>query len=130
MKVSIKRNTGFMGTASKVQIKVNGKKSASIIDHQEKKIEIPSYTALLKATQFGVKSNEIKVKDGDRIKLTATWISRFSFPLIMIITFFTILIPSLKYRFITIVSAGIIFTVLTLLIEGFHLEVLKENHNN
>ena len=130
MSVIIKRNTGCAGTASKVQIQVNGEKVASVMNHQHIKINLQDGPARLKATQFGIKSNEIKVKSGDTVELKSTWISRFSFPLIMIPMFFTIFIPSIKYRIIAIFSICVFLIVLMILIDGFHLKVLRDENKD
>ena len=39
--ITIKRNTGSNGIASKIQIKLNGKEVASIMDKKEVEIKIP-----------------------------------------------------------------------------------------
>ena len=130
MSVTIKRNTGWAGTGSNVQIQVNGEKIASVMNHQHILINLQDSPARLKATQFGIKSNEIKVKSGDTVELTSTWISRLSFPLIMIPMLFTIFIPSIKYRIIAIFSICIFLVVLMLLIDGFHLKVLTDENKD
>ena len=130
MSVIIKRNTGWMGTDSKVQIQVNGEKVASIMNHQHLQINLQDGAARLQASQFGIKSNEINVKNGDTVELTSTWISRFSFPLILIPMFFTIFIPSIKYRIIAIICLSVINIVCMVLIEGFHLKVLTEENKD
>jgi len=126
MSVLIKRNTGWMGTASNFQIQVSGEKVASVMNHQHIQINLQDGAARLQASQFGIKSNEIKVKNGDTVELTSTWISRFSFLLIMIPMLFTIFIPSIKYRIIAIICLSVFNIVCMVLIEGFHLKVLAE----
>ena len=83
-----------------------------------------------KLVSLELKVNEIKVKNGDTVELTSTWISRFSFPLIMIPMFFTIFIPSIKYRIIAIFSICVFLIVLMLLIDGFHLKVLTDENKD
>ena len=78
MSITIKRDTGLMGTASKVQIKINGEKVASIKYNEQVDIELPEVKTRLKVTQFGVKSNEITVNEGDIIKITTTSFNRIS----------------------------------------------------
>lgn len=126
MSVTIKRNTGSAGTASKIHIQVNGEKVASVMNHQQIQINLQDSPARLKASQFGIKSNEINVENGDTVELNSTWISRFSIPLIMFPMFFTIFIPRIKYRIIAIFSISLFLIVCMVLIEGFHLKVLTE----
>ncbi|NLJ97650.1 MAG: hypothetical protein GX320_00020 [Tissierellia bacterium] len=53
---TIKRNTGWQGMASEIQIKVNGVRVASVADNQQVEVELPDNKAHLKVTQFGIKS--------------------------------------------------------------------------
>ncbi len=130
MLITIKRDTGLMGSASKIQIKVNGEKLASVMDKQHIAVDIPHDKANVKVTQFGVKSNEVEVKDGDTLKITSTTFNRLGFPLLSIIVFLTFFIPVLKYKLIAIITAGVLIEIGIYLIDGFHLEVLKKEINN
>ena len=100
MSITIKRDTGFTGMGSKVQIKINGEKGASIKYNEQVDIEIPEIEGRLKVTQSGMKSNEIKVKDGDIIKITTTSFNRISMILNQEGRFF--LIPSWFLLFISL----------------------------
>ncbi len=101
MSITIKRDTGLMGTASKVQIKINGEKVASIKYNEQVDIELPEVKTRLKVTQFGVKSNEITVNEGDIIKITTTSFNRISMILMSIVIIVTNFIPNLTYKLIT-----------------------------
>ena len=101
MSITIKRDTGFTGMGSKVQIKINGEKVASIKYNEQVDIEIPEIEGRLKVTQSGMKSNEIKVKDGDIIKITTTSFNRISMILMSIVIIVTNFIPNLTYKLIT-----------------------------
>lgn len=100
MSIIIKRNTGWLGVASKIQIKLNGQRAASIKEKEHIEIEIPEGKANLKVTQFTANSNKITVKDGDIIEITSTPFYRISVPLIVPILFLVNLIPNLTYRLI------------------------------
>lgn len=67
MSITIKRNTGWQGIVSKIQIEVNGEKADSIRENNSVYVELPDGKAHIKVTQFGIKSNEIAVKEGDII---------------------------------------------------------------
>ncbi|MBU3129930.1 hypothetical protein LGL55_19540 [Clostridium tagluense] len=128
MSITIKRNTGWQGTGSKIQIKVNGEKADSVMENNSVDIELPEGKAHIKVTQFGIKSNEIVVKEGDIIQITSTRLTRMIFPLILIVQFLTIFIPNLKYRLTIffILCAFIISSIF--LFNGFHLSVYdREN---
>src|SRR5690554_2557291 len=129
MSITIKRNTGWQGMGTRIQILVNGEKVASVSGKQQVEIELPDNKAHLKVTQTGIKSNEIEVQDGDIIEITQTRLHRMSFPLMMVIMFFTIFIPSLTYRFIATISLGGLLTISLFITDGFYLKVLKEDIN-
>lgn len=119
MSIRIERNTGWMGMGSKIQIRVDGEKIASVSENQYVQVELPGDKAHLKVTQFGVKSNEIEVKDGDIVKIMSKRWYRMSVPLLISIMIFTNLILDLKYRLIVIV----LYIISSYLIDGFYLEV-------
>ena len=129
MSITIKRNTGWQGMGTRIQILVNGEKVASVSGKQQVEVELPGNKAHLKVTQTGIKSNEIEVQDGDIIEITQTRLHRMSFPLMMVIMFFTIFIPSLTYRFIATISLGGLLTISLFITDGFYLKVLKEDIN-
>ena len=129
MSITIKRDTGFTGMGSKVQIKINGEKVASIKYNEQVDIEIPEIEGRLKVTQSGMKSNEIKVKDGDIIKITTTSFNRISMILMSIVIIVTNFIPNLTYKLITFTFLIILLVIGLLSIEGFHIQVMTQNDN-
>ncbi|NLY44448.1 MAG: hypothetical protein GX053_00405 [Tissierella sp.] len=126
MSIIIRRNTGWQGMASKMQIKVNGEKVARVEEKGQAEVKLPKDRAYLQVTQSGVKSNEIEVKDGDIVEITSTKLYRMSTPLIIItMTILNILIRNSTYRLIVIIIIGILYTVSFLKINGFHLKVFE-----
>lgn len=112
MSITIKRNTGWLGLASKMQIKVNGEKVARIKENEHAQVELPGDRAYLQATQSGVKSNEIEVKDRDIVEIRSTKLYQMSSPfLIITMTILNILIRNSTYRLIVIIIIGILYTV-------------------
>lgn len=53
MSIIIKRNTGWIGSLTKVQIKLNGERVVSVKKNQQVEVELPNDKAYIKATQFG-----------------------------------------------------------------------------
>ena len=129
MSITIKRDTGFTGMGSKVQIKINGEKVASVINNEQVDIELHEVKARLKVTQFGVKSNEITVNEGDIIKITTTSFNRISMILMSIVIIVTNFIPNLTYKLITFTFVSILLVIGLLSIEGFHIQVMTKNGN-
>ena len=129
MSITIKRDTGFTGMGSKVQIKINGEKVASVINNEQVDIELHEVKARLKVTQFGVKSNEITVNEGDIIKITTTSFNRISMILMSIVIIVTNFIPNLTYKLITFTFVSILLVIGLLSVEGFHIQVMTQNGN-
>lgn len=133
MSITIKRNTGWIGYASKIHIKLNGEKVASVMNNQHIDIELPDGKAYLKVTQDGVHSNEIEAKDGDILEIIQTRWYQISFPLFIIVLFLTIVlrnyIPNLKYMLMIQFFVGISILVSLFLIDGFHLKVMTDGIN-
>ena len=124
MSITIKRNTGWIGMALKIQIKVNGEKTAKVKEQEHAEINLPGDRAYLQVTQAGIKSNEIEVKDGDIVEITSTKLYRMSLYLLIItVTILNILIRNSTYRLIAIIISGIFYTAGLFFIDGFHLKV-------
>ncbi len=126
MSVLVRRNTGWQGSASKIQIQINGEKIDSVGDNQEVNVRLPDGKAQLNVTQFGVKSNEIEIEDGDIIDITVTRWHRMSFPIQVIAMFFLIISPNFEYKTSLIFFIGILYIISLVFLEGFSLD--KENN--
>lgn len=122
MSIKIKRNTGWLGTASKIAIKVNGEKVAKISNNQEMEIEIPDETAQLKVSQTGMRSNEIEVQDGDVVEVTT---SKSTF-VIFFLVFASLLMMNVVQNTILPAILLIAFAVGFFLIEGFELKAVNK----
>ena len=123
MSITIKRNTGWMGSAAKIQIRLNGKNIAGVTNNQSVDVEIPDREAHLKVTQFGIKSNQVRVRDGDMIRITSTSWLRISFLLLIIIYFLTIFLSNSTYRLTVYFVVGVLIFITTFLFNGFQLNV-------
>ncbi len=125
MAITIKRRTGWQGMASKIQIKVNGEKVASISHNQQIDVSFPDEIVHLKVTQFGVKSNEIVVKDGDILEITPTLWYRLGHQLFVAVMIITLFIPnSDTYRSIVLIILSLFLLFSSYIINGFTLIIL------
>lgn len=125
MSITIKRRTGWQGMASKIQIKVNGEKVASISHNQQINVSFPDEIVHLKVTQFGVKSNEIVVKDGDIVEITPTLWYRLGHQLFVAVMIITLFIPnSDTYRSIVLIILSLFLLFSSYIINGFTLIIL------
>lgn len=78
MSVTVKRKTGASGAGSRIHIKLNGKKVSKIAHQQTLKLDVQDEPAKIKVEQFGVKSNEIKVENGDVVEIKTAKITYIS----------------------------------------------------
>lgn len=127
MSIIIRRSTGWAGSASLIQIIVNGEKVAGIMENQSLEVELPDGKINLKAKQFGVKSNEVEVRDGDILEIKRTRWHRMIFPLMIAIQFSIIFIPSLAYRLITLLFFSVLIIISIFFIKGFNIEIINRD---
>ena len=126
MSITMKRNTGWQGMGSKIHIRVNGEKVDSVMENNSVDVELPDDIGHIKVTQFGLKSNEIVVEDGDIIQITSTKWFKMSYPLIMITFILTIFLPNLTYRLTVFFIVWLLLVISVYLFNGFQLSVLRE----
>ena len=134
MSITIKRNTGQGGVASRIQIKLNGKEVGTIMEKKEIEIEIPDGKSNLEVTRFGNKSNKISVKDGDVIEITATAFYRngvaLSLPIgIMMGVILVFLIPDFIYRLIIVAIYLAIIAIAQFFFKLFNIKVVTEKNS-
>ncbi|MBM6613845.1 hypothetical protein JTF06_02915 [Desemzia sp. RIT804] len=72
MSVTIKRKTGTLGMGARFSVKVNGEKVTKISHQETIELDIKGDNSLLRVSQFGAKSNQVEVKDGDVVEVTTT----------------------------------------------------------
>lgn len=124
MAITIKRNTGWIGGTTDIQIRLNGEKAARVMENQTVEVELLGDKAYIKATQFGIKSNEIEVKDGDVLEITTKRWSKMSFYIIIVAFVLTSFILDPTYRIAVFIPLLVLSTINTFLIEGFHIKVI------
>lgn len=124
MSIIIKRNTGWLGVASKIQIKLNGQKVGSVMEKKYIEVEVPKGKANLQVARFGSKSNKIEVKDGDVIEITSTIFSRTIDSLIIPISILISLIPNLTYKLIIFAAFFVLVVISLFLFKLFNLKVV------
>lgn len=122
MSVTIKRRTGLSGVASKMSIKVNGEKVTKIANEEVVDIDIDAESTLLRVTQFGTRSNQIEVKDGDVVEINTTKIYYiiFLFPFISLIVSNSL--QDQPYTLNTFLMLFLGMLLILFLFEGYHLK--------
>ncbi|MDE1549415.1 hypothetical protein [Jeotgalibaca caeni] len=67
MNITILRKTGFIGSATSLHVKINGKKVGAINPDEQIKIDLPTIPARIQVVRFGARSNTLIVENGDRV---------------------------------------------------------------
>lgn len=129
MHIRVARNTGWIGSGTSIRILANGETVLSVSNKREAEIEIPHEKVRLKATQFGARSNEIEVHDGDLVNIISTTWSRWSYPVLILFLFSRILLPSTQFKLIVTLLIGGLYVGSMFLMETYHLEVQPTKEN-
>lgn|SRR5699024_671907 len=121
MTIKIKRKTGLLGTLSKFNVKINGEKRGTLENEEILELEIPDGETVLQLTQFGVKTNEINVKDGDRLKVsTTTWGIYGTLMVIFLFIVSGLFIPGvIRYGIV------LLYVIAAYLLNGFIYKIIK-----
>lgn len=122
MSVTIKRKTGLLGVASKMSIKVNGEKVTKIANEEVVDIDIDAESILLRVTQFGTRSNQIEVKDGDVVEINTTKIYYIIFLFPFISLFVSNSLQDQPYTLNTFLMLFLGMLLILFLFEGYHLK--------
>lgn len=123
MSISIKRNTGLIGSGIAMAVKVNGKKVTKIPQDQQIELEIPGNKATVRVSQLGIKSNEVEIKNGEKLEVTTrNWI-KTSIILFFVALLLVNIILDLPYRIIASLILFIFLMGTYFLVGGFQLHV-------
>ena len=123
--ITVKRSTGWIGSATKMQIIVNGERLATINNNQILEVELPGAKNDLRVRQFGVRSNEIEVKDGDILEVRYKGWYKALFPLMIAITFIMIVLD-LPYIW-TILLFQLLVAIISYVPKGFMIKKQTDN---
>lgn len=127
----MKRNTGWQGSGSNLNIYANGEKIGTVFHKKEVEVEIPHEQVQLKVMQFGVRSNTVTVNDGDLVEVTSSLWTRWSLPVLIILFALPILLPDVQEKFmITALLLILLITLLLLFVKGYDLKVLPAEENS
>ncbi|HBT19277.1 MAG TPA: hypothetical protein DEA52_04395 [Clostridiaceae bacterium] len=129
MSITIKRNTGWSGTASGIQIKINDKKVASINEKRSLEIQLHDEHNYIQVTQFGLKSKKVDVEKGDILEIKQSWWHKMSFPFSLLIYFLVMFIPDLRSKLIAILTLGIMLVFSLYIFNGFKIIVLNRENS-
>lgn len=113
MRITVKRDSGLINTASKFQLMVDGEKVEKIKNNETIDLEIPKETATVKVSQYDTKTNEVAVTDGDKLLITSTSFGTNS-RLLLIIAFIVVVVAqNVLIQLAGVIAGLIIFGVVS-----------------
>ena len=122
--VRIKRNTGIPGSLGRIKIHVNDEQVATIKQNQNIELELPTDEAKIAVSQAGTRSNELVVKEGQVVEITASLSYHIYLIAFVIGMFFVGLLLPYEYRIIGYAILIIMPFVINYFIEGYKLRVV------
>lgn len=127
MQVRVKRNTGFMGAASKIVLKVDEKVETKLKNNEEYILTTEKESVKIKAKQMYFGSNELKVNDKEKveIKMNPMCILLFVFSFILIFTSGIFENREMKLVFALVGLCSIAITMVYCMKSWFVLKVIK-----
>lgn len=134
MSIIINRNTGWPAWYLRIQIIINGKKANVINENQSIEVQLPSDKASLKVRQFGVKSNEVVVKDGDILKIKTTWWYKILVPVMIVIQVLTLFVTYLEEKLTSLLSLCVFVIIVIAFIlsiflrNGFYIKIINRDN--
>lgn len=126
MAITIKRDTGLIGSGLAMTVKVNGEKTTKIPYNQQIELEIPDNEAIVSVSQQGIKSNEVEVKDGQQLEITAKNWLKISMILFMIALPIIIMTLDSLYRVIALLILLILVPGSYFVIDVFRLNIVEK----
>lgn len=122
--VIIKRKTGLWGSGSALTVKRDGEKAAELLNDQEIVLSIPKERARVRVSQFGAKSNELTVADGDIVEITTTKWSYLLYIVSVFMPVFASFISPATRRLIFLLNGFIAVLVSQFVMERFQMKVV------
>lgn len=122
--IRIKRNTRIPGSLGRIKIHVNDEQVATIKQNQNIEVELPTDEAKIAVSQAGTRSNELVVKEGQVVEITAS-LSYHIYLIVFVIAMFIVgLLLPYEYRIIGYAFLIIMPFVINYFIEGYKLRVV------
>lgn len=128
MSLNIKRLPGFIGIHLPMTIQINNKDVDIISSGEEKKIELVEDEFDLKVSQYGRRSNIVKVNSNQNIIIKNSSVINF-LNLFLAIIFVGVLFINIEYSYKKIIFLGILILLLVInyLVKSIRLEVVRSS---
>lgn len=128
MSLNIKRLPGFIGIHLPMTIQINNKDVDIISSGEEKKIELVEDEFDLKVSQYGRRSNIVKVNSNQNIIIKNSSVINF-LNLFLAIIFVGVIFINIEYSYKMIIFLGILILLLVInyLVKSIRLEVVRSS---
>lgn len=130
MSIKVIRKTGWNGMGMFIDIKINGKKVARVIEKGESIIGLYEDSAKLQVTQLGLRSSEIEVKKGDIIEIQSTKWYRFSPLLFWILMIGTFMFTDMSQVTLIVAVFGVLTIISMFLFKSFKLNITNRKEDS
>lgn len=121
MSVQIKRSTGMIGVMGTFSVKKNGEKIDKIKNDEIITLDIPEDGANIQLSQFGAKTQEQSVKDGDQLEVKTTFLGKYG---IFIVILLSTVLGAFFNNYVRL-SVFIVYLVTVLLADGLMFQLIK-----
>ena len=121
MSVQIKRSTGRIGVMGTFSVKKNGEKIDKIKNNEIITLDIPEDGANIQLSQFGAKTQEQSVKDGDQLEVKTTFLGKYG---IFIVILLSTVLGAFFNNYVRL-SVFIVYLVTVLLADGLMFQLIK-----
>lgn len=121
MSVQIKRSTGMIGVMSSFSVKKNGEKVDKIKNDEIITVDIPEDGATIQLSQFGAKTQEQLVREGDRLEVKTTFLGKYGIFIVILLS----AVLGVFFNNYVRVSVFIVYLVTVLLADGLMLQLIK-----
>lgn len=121
MSVRIKRSTGRIGVMGTFSVKKNGEKIDKIKNNEIITLDIPEDGANIQLSQFGAKTQEQSVKDGDQLEVKTTFLGKYG---IFIVILLSTVLGAFFNNYVRL-SVFIVYLVTVLLADGLMFQLIK-----
>lgn len=122
MSVQIKRNTGFVGSLSHVNILKNGEKVRKMRNNEKVDVFLPDEGATIQATQLGAKTKETHVKSGDQLEIKTTFLGKYGIFLMILLG---VILDAIFNHYVQI-GVYIAYILIIYFVDGLMYKVVKQ----
>lgn len=121
MSVQIKRSTGMIGVMGTFSVKKNGEKIDKIKNDEIITLDIPEDGANIQLSQFGAKTQEQLVREGDRLEVKTTFLGKYGIFIVILLS----AVLGVFFNNYVRVSVFVVYIIAMLVADGLMFQLIK-----